>query len=296
MQIRLLLSFCLFFICSGVLASVVVDSVGVENLDGKKVILHKVEAHETYYSIARKYGVSARSISDFYHTSILKIGDIVKVQTDILFEQKIVSVTSAKNQKKSSLTTYVVNPKETLYAVAKKFGMTVDEVKELNELKSDGLAVGKVLKVRSVSNPNVNKNVETIRVQVSDRVPANAQVTTNDQQSDDTVNSANNHLKHPSTRYGLYETTERGVALCISDENLDGSKMLALHRSAPIGTVIKITNPMTQKSTFVKVVGKFTESEFTKNVTIVLTKAVADLVGALDKKFQVNLMYGVPNE
>ena len=296
MQIRLLLSFCLFFICSGVRASVVVDSVGVENLDGKKVILHKVEAHETYYSIARKYDVSARSISNFYHTSVLKIGDILKVQTDTPFERKRVSFTSSKNQKRSYLITYVVNPKETLYAVARKFGMTVDEVKELNKLKSDDLAVGKVLKVRGGPKPNANNNVETIRGQVSDRVFADAQLTTDDEQSDDTVNSDNNRLKHLPTRYGLHETTERGVALCISDENLDGSKMLALHRSAPIGTVIKITNPMTQKSTFAKVVGKFTESESTKNVTIVLTKAVADLVGALDKKFQVNLMYGVPNE
>ena len=296
MQIRLLLSFCLFFICSGVWASVVVDSVGVENLDGKKVILHKVEAHETYYSIARKYDVSARSISNFYHTSVLKIGDILKVQTDTPFERKRVSFTSSKNQKRPYLITYVVNPKETLYAVARKFGMTVDEVKELNKLKSDDLAVGKVLKVRGGPKPNANNNVETIRGQVSDRVFADAQFTTDDEQSDDTVNSDNNRLKHLPTRYGLHETTERDVALCISDENLDGSKMLALHRSAPIGTVIKITNPMTQKSTFAKVVGKFTESESTKNVTIVLTKAVADLVGALDKKFQVNLMYGVPNE
>ena len=85
------------------------------------------------------------------------------------------------------------------------------------------------------------------------------------------------------------------IAICISDESFDGSQMLALHRTAPIGTVIKITNPMTQKSTFAKVVGKFTENESTKNVIIVLTKAVADLVGALDKKFQVNLTYGVPN-
>lgn len=296
MQIRLLLSFCLFFICSGVRASVVLDSVGVENLAGKKVILHKVEAHETYYSIARKYDVSARSISDFYHTSVLKIGDILKVQTDSPFERKMVSFASSKNQKGSPLITYVVNPKETLYGVARKFGMTVEEVKEFNKLKSDDLAVGKVLKVRGRVNSNANKNVETIRVQVSDRVFADAQLTTDGEQSDDTVNSENNRLKHPPTRYGLHETTERGVALCISDENLDGSKMLALHRSAPIGTVIKITNPMTQKSTFAKVVGKFTESESTKNVTIVLTKAVADLVGALDKKFQVNLMYGVPNE
>ncbi len=296
MQIRLLLSFCFLFVYSNMLASTVVDSIGVENLEGKKAILHKVEAHETYYSIARRYDVSARSISDFYHTSVLKVGAIVKVQTDLPFEQKPRSTVSAKNKKGPIITSYVVKPKETLYAVARKFGMTVDEIKELNKLKNNELAIGKLLKVWSNSNPNARKNVEPVRVQAQDRVTVDEQPTVDEEDDRVGANSTKNRLKHPSVRYGLHETTERGVALCISDESLDGSKMLALHRTAPIGTVIKITNPMTQKSTFAKVVGKFTESESTKNVIIVLTRAVADLVGALDKKFQVNLMYGVPNE
>jgi rare lipoprotein A (peptidoglycan hydrolase) len=72
--------------------------------------------------------------------------------------------------------------------------------------------------------------------------------------------------------------------------------MIALHQTAPIGTIIKITNPMTQKSTFAKVVGKFAENESTKGVIILLTKTAAELLGALDKRFQVNLVYGVPDE
>jgi rare lipoprotein A (peptidoglycan hydrolase) len=72
--------------------------------------------------------------------------------------------------------------------------------------------------------------------------------------------------------------------------------MLVLHRTAPIGTVIKITNIMTNRTTFAKVVGRFTDSEQTKDVIIVMTKNVAQSLGALDKRFQVNLSYGAPNE
>ena len=71
--------------------------------------------------------------------------------------------------------------------------------------------------------------------------------------------------------------------------------MLALPPSAPIGTIIKITNPMTQKSTFAKVVGKFTENESTKGAIIVLTKTAAELIGAVDRRFQVSLVYGIPD-
>jgi hypothetical protein len=112
---------------------------------------------------------------------------------------------------------------------------------------------------------------------------------------DSSIN-ASERLRLPPARYGLREVDDRGIALCLADESLDGSKMLALHRTAPIGTVVKVTNTMSNKSTFAKVVGKFTENESTKDVIIVITKSTADLIGALDKRFQVNIVYGVPNE
>jgi hypothetical protein len=69
-----------------------------------------------------------------------------------------------------------------------------------------------------------------------------------------------------------------------------------LHRTAPIGTVIKITNPMTNLTTYAKVVGRFTDNEANKDVIIVVTKNVADSLGALDKRFHVSISYGSPNE
>jgi hypothetical protein len=60
--------------------------------------------------------------------------------------------------------------------------------------------------------------------------------------------------------------------------------------------VIKITNIMTNRTTFAKVVGRFTDNEQTRDVIIVMTKNVAEALGALDKRFQVSLSYGVPNQ
>lgn len=299
MQVRLLVSFCFLFVSTSVRASSgLLDSIGVENVEGKKVIVHRVEPHETYYSIARKYDVSARSISDFYHTSVLKVGDVLKVQTDLPFECKNAPLKSVRNKKESYVTNYKVNSKETLYAIAKKFGMTVDEVKELNKLKSDDLSVGKILKVKRDSDSSLKLTEVSHQRVVEPGLVAKKEQDRNlvDESKEVASDNVSSRLRGSSVKYGLRETTERGIAVCLSDENLDGTKMLALHRTAPIGTVIKITNPMTQRSTFAKVVGTFTENESTKNVTIILTKAVADLLGALDKKFQVSLTYGIPNE
>jgi hypothetical protein len=44
------------------------------------------------------------------------------------------------------------------------------------------------------------------------------------------------------------------------------------------------------------VVGKITDNETTRDAIIVVNKATADLIGALDQRFQVTLVYGLSNE
>ncbi len=122
--------------------------------------------------------------------------------------------------------------------------------------------------------------------------PSTTAATEEEDTEEGTSTMKNPALKLPASRYGLSQIEEKGTAVWIADQDLDPTKMLVLHRTVPVGTIIKITNPMTNRSTFAKVVGKFTENETTKDVIIVITKAVADAVGALDKRFFCNISYG----
>jgi LysM repeat protein len=285
----------LYTICFSLLTlttSAAIDSISVENLNGNKNIVHKVEPKETYYSIARKYYVSPQSVIQFNNNKALQIGTIIRVPTDRPFNEPQ-NVKPALNQTaKVAIVDYKVGPREYLLAIARKFNTTVEDIKTLNSLKSNNLAVGQIIKVpygtsapeqqmapppaAPIDTPIAEKRVSTLQI--------------------DSSKNASERLKLPPARYGLREVNERGVAVYIADDNIDATKMLALHQTAPIGTVVKITNPMTGKSTFAKVVGKFTPNESNKDAIIVVTKAAADLIGALDKRFQVNLVYGVPNE
>jgi LysM repeat protein len=192
---------------------------------------------------------------------------------------------------KTAVVEYKVGPKETFYSISRKFNTTVEEIKALNNISGNTLGAGQVLKIR------YGTQTAGITPPTPVSIPKNMSDGRQDSPThiDSSVN-AGDRLKLPPARYGLREVDERGVALWISDESLDGSKMLALHRTAPIGTVIKVTNTMSGKSTFAKVVGKFTENESTRDVIVVITKPTAELIGALDKRFQVNIVYGVPNE
>ncbi|HEY0054259.1 MAG TPA: LysM peptidoglycan-binding domain-containing protein [Pedobacter sp.] len=274
---RFLFSFFCLLLSFGAIASTSIDSVGVENQNGNQIILHKVERKETYYSIARLYNVSPKSIISINNKVALQIGLIIKVPT-------LRSYSLANNSTKNPNTPaqnvaviqYKVGPKEYLYSIARRFNTSVDELRKLNNLRSDNLSIGQIIKVPQGQTQTVTVVTETAPTETA-LPPAEPE-----------------KVKIPTSRLGLSERTERGVAVWIADENLDGTKMLALHRTAPVGTVIKITNPMTERSTFVKVVGKFTENESTKDVIIVITKASADLLGVLDKRFQSTIDYGVP--
>lgn len=292
--------FLTFFTISTFAASASRDSIGVENSGGKKVILHKVDRKDSYYAIGRQYKVNPKTIMNFNDSKSLKPGDIVKVPTDAVYEDKKAARKTEKEKEskekdskneshEAGVLQYKVGLKETLYSISKQFNVTIEEIKTLNDLRTNSLAVGQVLKIR-VAKPS--KNVPPPPTPA--KAPAIAQRT--DSIEIDTIVDASGRLKLPPQRYGLREVTERGVAAYMIDESIDDNKMLALHRTAPIGTIIKITNPMSNKTTFAKVVGKYIDNEATKDVIIVVNKATADLIGALDKRFQVTIVYGVPNE
>lgn len=293
MLIRLVLSLCLIVLACKANASITIDSISVENLNGKKTIVHKVEAKETYYSIGRKYNVTPQSIIQFNSNRTLQIGTILRVPTDRSYFTPPPSASyespKAAATSKMAVIDYKVGPREYLIAIARKFNTTVEDIKALNNLTGNNLAIGQIIKVPYGTATAVIPPQAT-PLDIPKVGPRNSPT-----QIDSSMN-AGDRLKLPPARYGLREVDERGVAIWIADENLDGTKMLALHQTAPIGTIIKITNPMTGKSTFTKVVGKFSQNESTKDAIIVITKAVADLIGAIDRRFQATIVYGVPNE
>lgn len=317
MQIKHLAIFCFLLLSLPSLASVRIDSIGVENQNNKKVILHKVEPKDNYYSIARKYQVSPKTIIELNGIKSLQIGSVVKVPTEReyneekvttpivvksptatvktekqVIKQEVATVKpdsqQAKQTNQTALVDYKVGPKETLFAISRKFNTTVDELKSLNNLTGNSLSSGQIIKVRYGTASDQYTPPSPVKLPNTTGHPA-------DSTEIDSTRNASDRLRLPA-KYGLREIDEHGIALTIDDANVDATKMLALHRTAPIGTVVKITNPMTNKSTFAKVVGKFNENDSTKDAIIIVTKAAATLVGALDQRFQVNIVYGIPNE
>ncbi|MCX2475049.1 LysM peptidoglycan-binding domain-containing protein [Pedobacter sp. MC2016-05] len=240
--------------------------------------------NETIFTVAKQYGITAYQLRKLNNLpdNAITIGQVLKVPGGIVAEVEVpkekqaepVKASSASPSKEESFI-HTVATGENIFSIAKKYNLTAYQIRTANKLDDNAIKVDQKLIIPKPPQP---KSVNEASKEEQESEPDSTMV-------------KDPKLRRDPSVYGLSQIEEKGAAVWIADADLDGSKMLVLHRTAPVGRVIKITNPMTNKTTFAKVVGKFTENESTKDVIIVMTKAVADSLGALDKRFFCNLTY-----
>lgn len=109
--------------------------------------VYMVKSGDTLYSIARKYNLTVDEIKRLNN---------LKSDTLSIGQKLILSSTSQALE-----TTYTVVKGDTLYGIANKFGVTVDAIKTLNDLVSNTLSIGQVLKIPSNINNKVTYTVKS---------------------------------------------------------------------------------------------------------------------------------------
>lgn len=95
--------------------------------------LYIVKAGDTLYNIAKKYDIAWQDLMNINNmtSTLLSIG-----------KQLIVP---SNNKKKIQ---YYVEKGDTLYNIAQKFKMDMDEIKDMNNLNTDDVTLGQLLTIR----------------------------------------------------------------------------------------------------------------------------------------------------
>ena len=101
-------------------------------------ILYTVKVGDTLYSIAKKNNVSVLELVELnnLNTNTLRIGQQLKIPI-------------SSNDDSGDYNTHVVKSGDTLYKIASLYGMSVDELVKLNNLSTNNLSIGQVLKVKN---------------------------------------------------------------------------------------------------------------------------------------------------
>ncbi len=345
------------------------DSIGTETVNGKVFVIHSVGEKETLYGISRRYGASIETILQYNPTADagLEIGQILKVPYT---PKKNAAVVRA-----SGGITHTVSAKETMYSISKQYGVTIEEIKQWNNLSDNALSIGQQLVIKkgnSTSAPNTQtsvarpaagkKGVHTVAAketmfsisklygisvaqlrewnrlegneisigqelfvappteEVAKTNSTSAQNTTPAQSSPSVQvtpaptqgapSSATEAKTGPTTQpntsprqeareqtirvnEGVKSTDEvlqTGLAELI--EGTSGNrKYLALHRTAPIGTIMKVKNEMNNREVFVRVMGKLPDTALNDKLVIKISKSAYDRLGAIDPRFRVEVTY-----
>lgn len=281
------------------------DSLRTETVNGKLFVIHQVDKKETLFSISRRYNVEVKSIleSNPGADSGIDAGQLLKVP-----------YTKANTQ---DGTYHVVEDKQTLFSIARQYGVTVDELKSLNNLTSTDLKTGSKLLVKksgaseafppktsgvvhvvaeketlfSISkkykisvdqivrwNNLPNKEVKAGQKLVVG-MPANDRVTLQSQKPKATEKTPELDLPKEDRDIKPAASDDRSESgYALPDESAQESRRyLAYHRTLPKGKVIRLRNRDNGKEVFVRIVGKL-ESEDSE-VILTISKAAFDRIG-----------------
>ena len=113
---------------------------------GQNLIIPGKEAQATSGEYVVKKGDSLYSIARKYNTSVDNLKSINNITTDSLAIGQIIKLPSTSS---TASDTYIVKKGDSLYSIARTYNTSVDKLKEINNLTSNALAIGQVLKLPS---------------------------------------------------------------------------------------------------------------------------------------------------
>ena len=113
-------------------------------------ISYVVKRGDSLYSIARQYGVNVNDLKRINNltSDLLSIGQIINIPSSTTI------VTPSEDDIINEENTYIVQRGDTLWSISRKFGVSVDDIKNANNLTNEILTIGSTIVVPTGTNTN----------------------------------------------------------------------------------------------------------------------------------------------
>ncbi len=247
------------------------DSILLTVQGEQKTIHHLVKPKQTLFALARFYGLSLEELYELhpeYRTDpVLKIGTLVSIP----IPNRAIRRYKGKSFKAAKFAPiyYVVQPGDNLFQICKRyFNMSVDSIKQRNMLNSEQIHPGQLLHMGWMSLEGIRAEWRSSQAPVSGGV---------------------HKQRYEEDKKVRKEVVSQGVCYWQNDSNEKGD-LYALHREAAIGTIMAVTNPMSRKTVYAKVIGRI-PAGYESNIEVVLSTAAARQIGARDPRFFVKVRF-----
>lgn len=293
------------------------DSVGVEKVGGKVFVLHRVNQGQTMFAVVRQYGTTIQALREANPgmSDQIQFGQTIRVpytaRTSKKEEPKKIEVKKEEVKevkpvelpKPAPVTLpaaapavaiapngiHKVEPGQTLYRVAVKYGVLMADIRKWNNLTDDNLKDGQELivtekaseKAATVVTPHVAPKVVVTNV-VKDSVRAKAAVP-------EKVVKPVEEVVPPKVVTGKRKSDSGLAEMIETDEST--SKFLGLHRTAPIGALVEVLNEYNQEKIIVRVIGRIPDTSINDDIVIKLSSRAFEKVSPNSKRFRAVVSY-----
>lgn len=175
--------------------------------------------------------------------------------------------------------THQVEQGQTLFSIAQQYDAKVEDLINWNGLSSNNLSLGQQLKVgRDKAN-----TVPTVIVPPSSSRPAERPVAAADSPAGPSANASSSSTAYKNIK-------ETGQAEVIEGTG-NHKKYLVLHRTAPVGTIMRIRNEENDITVFARVVGVLPDTGDNNRLIIKVSRAAYDQLRAVNSRFPVEVSY-----
>jgi LysM repeat protein len=285
------LLFCAFFFCLLPLAKAsIVDSLGLKKESSKTYIVYKMGNKQPVLSVLKRYNLSLAEFKQANPETDIPVrsGEIVFIPLHYMDESTAVLIQSSKpaaipvaatatekkadEKKVDDEGIHIVTAKQSLLNVANLYKVTMAEIRKWNNLTSDILKEGQRLWVSTPKTTVIDK----------------ATLLPSKNPTEETKSTEIVAPKEGTNPEGLKKTIETGIAELIDVPDNSG-KYLALHKSAPIGTLVLVKNLANNQSIWVKVIGRLPNAD--SKLIIKLSPKAFERLNAVDKRIRAEISY-----
>lgn len=252
-------------------------------IDGSEMISHQVKSKETLFSIAHLYEVKVGDIKSWNNltTNELSIGQNIYVKSSV---KPVISITKIDS---NIYATHQLQKGETLYSLSKKYKTSVDQLRSWNNLQDNTLSIRQLLIVGKKAIPTLNEVYNTKIGRDSISVDSTTNVVPTEVGSQTDITQTSDRVKNI---HGYEEIIETGIGELIPGST-ETRKYLGFHRTAKIGTIMKVRNEMNNIMVYVRIIGRIPNTGDNKKVLLKISKAAYDRLGVIDPRFRVEVSY-----
>lgn len=221
-------------------------------------------------------------------------GEKQKVDEGKIEQSKVIKESNSSPSPTPSMGEWIshtVKSGESLFSLSNQYGNSIEDLIRWNALTSNNLKVGQSIKVgKAVANDEgaeVKSQPSAVNTEPVKKIEASAELV---EKSKEVMEAPKQEVYVPNTSGGFTNTKETGLAEVIPGTEAN-KKYLVLHRTAPVGSIIRVKNEENSLMIFARVVGVLPETGDNSKVLIKLSQAAFEQLKGVNSRFPVEILY-----